>query len=316
MFNLDDVWSIMDYLKDVRSDNLNETDTADSNNLDLDERLRILARSEALVTDRMFSNSLDQVCFDTADYERLRNMLVDWYSSHKILTSTQRYCTDLYRMPEDQLDELFASFGINIGLDTKTVPYFENKVALFLDLVNLYRKKGTPYALKQILEYYGFRSPIISEYWLRKNSAGELVFRGEDALSVVTEDPEEISFVEMTEDDPHWMMTEAQVEAAISANKIHLPTKSPYFSLLSRISLQDLTALMSIMTRIVGEQFRIWQSTGTLPNVIEIGNRTEANGNAFERIPVYRLLEKNQPVHLLEIYLAIIYCMNKLSETT
>lgn len=314
MFDINDVWKIMDYLKDVRDDVRNGTNLSTVNNLDLDERLRTLARSESIITDKMFSNSLDQVCFDTADYERVRNLLVDWYSTHKTITSTQRYCTDLYRMPEDHLDELFASFGITIGLDTKTVPYFENKVALFLDLVNLYRKKGTPYALKQILEYYGFKGPVITEYWLLKNTAGQLVFRGEDAVSVTTEEIADISFDEMIEDDPHWMLTETQIETAITNNVIHLPSKSPYFSLTSRVSLQDLTALMSIITRIVEEEYNIWEETGSLPDEIEIGNRTVANENAFEKIPVYRLLEKNQPVHLLEIYLAIIYCMNKLNE--
>ena len=309
MFSLDNYWEIFEYLKDVRSDETNSTSLADTSNPDVDDRVKTLARSERTVVESLFSNNLDQVCFDSKDYQRLKNLLVDWYTTHRTITSTQRYCSDLYRMPEEHLNELFRSFGIDIGLDTKTVPYFENKVALFLDLVNLYKKKGTPEALQTILEYYGFRGASVIEYWLVKNAADELIFRGQDAMNVVTEDIAELSFDEMTEDDPHWMITEDQINSAISRNKISLPTKTPYFSLTSKISLQDLTALMSIISRAAKEEYTIWDATGELPDTVTVGNFT------FGKIPVEKLLDRSQTVHILELYLGIIYCLEKISET-
>lgn len=164
MFTPDDFWRIFRVLKDS-----SDIDPA------LDLNTKMLAESEQQTSKQFFLGTIDQVAHLSDDYKRLRSFLIDWYASHKTIVSTQKHISDVYSLPNNHVNELIRSFGFTYGLNL--VP-LRNKVNMFLDLVNLYKKKGTPEALADILDYYGFTDADLVEYWLQKNNSGDLIFRG------------------------------------------------------------------------------------------------------------------------------------------
>ena len=125
MFTIDDLWKIMLYLKDGTI------------SPGLDGLTSSLATSEREISKAFFEQILDQNTFVSNDYRRLRTMLIDWYSSHKTIATTQKYASDVHRLPNKHLSELFRSFGFPLGLDI--VP-LSSKANFFLDLVNFYKK--------------------------------------------------------------------------------------------------------------------------------------------------------------------------------
>lgn len=149
MFTVDDFINLFTYLKDK------------STKLELDDVLVALSESERAKAKELFSTSLDQVVHSTDDYLRLKNFMVDWYASHRTLTSLQKQTTDVYLMPEEQLNELLLSFGYNFLQQ----PLF-TKQNFLLELITLYKGKGTPITLKRLLDFLGFSETDLVEYWL------------------------------------------------------------------------------------------------------------------------------------------------------
>jgi len=114
---------------------------------DLTDAVKSIAKNEKTVSETLFTNIIDQASYNSQDYERNRSFLRDWYAAHRSLTKYQSNISDVYQMPNDQLDDLFQSFGYNYSTSIKD-PVSNNptlnKINFFLDLVNLYKIKGTP----------------------------------------------------------------------------------------------------------------------------------------------------------------------------
>lgn len=261
MFTIDDLWRIMKYLKDgTTSTKLSELTTT-------------LATSEKEIVNTLFENILDQQTFSSDDYRRLRSMLIDWYASHRTIATTQRYASDVHQLPNSHLSELFKSFGFPIGLDL--VP-LTTKANFFLDLVNFYKKKGTPETIVDVLDYYGYSDSDLVEYWLQKDQYGNLIFRAESVREAATGSTllldTDVPFEKLTENDPHWFQSKDDIEALLLTNKINLPSKSPYYSLTSIFSLSSLILSLSIVFRIIQDQFDRYLSGLSLPYDVPIKN--------------------------------------------
>lgn len=261
MFTIDDLWRIMSYLKDGTTD------------ASLSALTTTLATSEKELVTTFFEQIIDQQVFDTDDYRRLRSMLIDWYSSHKTIATTQRYASDVHQLPNIHLSELFKSFGFPLGLDL--VP-LTSKANFFLDLVNFYKKKGTPETIVDVLDYYGFSDTDLVEYWLEKNDYDEIVFRGESVRLAATGSTilldSNVPFEKLTGSDPHWFQTKDQIEYLHQHNKINLPSKSPYYSLSSIFSLFTISISLSILFRIVSDQYDRYDLGEELPYNTSVRN--------------------------------------------
>lgn len=283
MFTIDDLWKLISYLYDGTEDPVTP----------LSPLTNTLVSSEKEVVGSYFENILDQPVYSSDDYKRLRKFLIDWYSSHKTISSTQKTATDVHTLPNEHLSELFRSFGFPIGLNL--VP-LSAKANFFLDLVNFYKKKGTPETLVDVLEYYGFSDTDLVEYWLVKDIHGAFVFRGESVrtsgVGSGTLLDSDVTWTEMTSSDPHWMMKYSEVQPLIDNNKINLPSKTPYFSLSSVFLLNRLFSIMSIISRLVQDQY----------------NYGLVNGfdNLEENIVIKNI---GEVVSLLVLYIAIIYVL-------
>ena len=141
LFSLpDDLWKIFEVLQEESIPELSEV-------------IKVLAKSEKTKASSLFSKTIDQPVFSTDDYFRLKSFLVDWYASVKTLTSSQTKTSDPFSIPDSHLDELFKSFGYDYSSDLTIgtgVTINKNKVNFFLDLVNLYKIKGTPKAMIKV----------------------------------------------------------------------------------------------------------------------------------------------------------------------
>jgi len=283
VFTLEDYWKILNYL-------------GGTSVIDLDANTQVLASSEKSVSLNLFDNTIDQIPHMSDDYKRLKNFLVNWYASHRTMISTQKQAHDVFSLPDRDLSELIQSFGF---IFSTTSLSFLTKANFFLDLVNLYKVKGTPQTLIDILQYFGLSDIDIAEYWLEKDSSGNLVFKSERYLppGVLDISFANISFDNMTQGDPHWRLSESQIENLLLINKIGLPSKSPYFSIRPRYNLSTLKAVMSVVSRHVQDNYATYISGGTLTKDIKL-----------TQINIY--------ASFLDLYLACIYTFNEYYERT
>ena len=281
LFDVDDFWEIFKAVRDETAEGLTEA-------------IEAIARGERTKADRLFANVLDQIPFNTPDYVRLRNFLRDLYAAHRTIASVSSTVSDPRSLTNEHLDELFRSFGFNYSAQLKqatTNTPLESKINFFLDLVNLYKIKGTPQALVNVLQFYGISDLDIYSFWLKLDKDGELIFSG-DAVAGTTVNPSPITleYDLLTKTDPHWLYTQNQILQLNQTNNINLPSKTPYFGV------QPVAALgaeTSILVRKVQDQYDSYQATSTLPTAdAEIS-----------------LLGANYS--LLELYLSIIYTFYK-----
>lgn len=281
LWSIDEFWQIMNFIKNNTSGNLTEIE-------------RALAKAEQAKSERYFATVIDQVPFrSSADYARLRNFLRDLYSTHKTLGTTGQQISDPRTLPNSHLDELFRSFGYPHSTQLRsfdeTAP--ELKVNLFLDLVNLYKIKGTPRSIFEALQYYGLDNLDIYEFWVEKASPGKLIFRGDKVIGTTSTTQIILPFDFITVDDPHWFQTSSQILALDQSNLINLPSKTPYIGVQP---IGQVSSDVAIVARQVADQYNSWQSSGTLPTQ-----------NA-------EVSEFGITVSLLELYLACIYQFNKI----
>lgn len=276
MFSVNDFFKILSYLKGDTVENL-------------DEVLQILSKSEQATSSQYFQNIIDQNAHMSPDYLRLRNLLIDWYASHKTILGVQKKVSDVFSIPDDHIDELIRSFGFDGPIEELTR---NNKINFFYDLVNLYKIKGSPESIIKALSYFGLSNVDIVEYWLQKNEAGELVFAGEYSIPKVIGysymDVPNIDYESMTVNDPHWMISKEDAEVLVENNKIALPSRSPYFGIVPGIYLDSANLTQSIIVRVVEDEYAEYLSTGTLNKTVKLTN-------------------VKYIVSLLELYLACIY---------
>lgn len=286
MFTVDDYINIFAFIKDGTSTGL-------------DSKTTNLALSQKTIATKFFENTLDQDSFTTNDYLKMRDFLIDWYTTHRTMLTTQRTVSDVYSMPGLHLNELINSFGFDIYQALRYMtPY--SKILFFYDLVNLYKVKGSPYSLFKSLSYFGVPSLELIEYWLEYDGKvdkeppyGQLVFRGETIFatpgipsSVITDIP--FNVVDL---DPHWMLTEAQIRQQFLDSKIRFPSKSPYYGIRPTFIIDNVNLPMSIVVRKVQDDYLAWKYMGINSRVIDSGI--------------------GYTVSFLELYLGSIYTFNR-----
>jgi len=259
------------------------------------ESTNAIAKSDRTKVESYFSNVIDQFTFETADYNRLRKFMIDLFASFRTQSSVSLQSSDPHALTNSNLDELFRSMGY--GLSSSLRGFDENpleqKVQFFLDLVNLYKVKGTPQSLVDVLQYYGVTEVDIYEFFLKKDAPGSLFFDGK-AVAGTTVNPSGIGipYNNLTSTDPHWLYTAQQILQLDQLNKINLPSKTPYIGVQPTVNLEG--AEMSIIERHVQDQYDSWQSTGIIPP------------------PNAEVTYTGETVSLLELYLACIYMFNDL----
>jgi hypothetical protein len=255
--NINDFWYILDEIQ--------------GESTDLTDSLKAIAKNEKTVSENLFSNIIDQIAYNSQDYQRLRSFLRDWYAAHRTVTAYQSNISDVYQMPNDQLDDLFQSFGYNLSTTLKNpinnnAPL--NKVNFFLDLVNLYKRKGSPSALLSVLQYYGLTNVDIYEMSLQfddrdDQDSSDLIFKGK-VVSGTSGDtsPLYLNFDLLTENDPHWFQSEEKIRQLFLNNKINFPSQSPYFAVKPIFDEEATDGVTGILQRQIQDQHDTWETAG------------------------------------------------------
>jgi hypothetical protein len=264
-------------------------------NSDITNSLDALAKADRTKLENYFSSVIDQVSFGITDWNRLRKFLIDLYASHKSLITYSTQISDPHSLSNLDLDELFRSFGFPYSIQLKGIDDnpLEQKIQFFLDLVNLYKVKGTPQSLVDVLQYYGVAEVDIYEFFLKLKDQNSLFFEGK-AVAGTSISPTIIQFPfsNITSGDPHWLYTEQQILQLNKNLNINLPSKVPYIGIQPLIDLEG--DEVAILIRKVQDQYDYYQSTGDLPTAdAEITYIKEVRS-------------------LLELYLSALYMFNKL----
>lgn len=276
---------------------------------DLTDSVKSIARNEKTVSERLFINVIDQIAHNSRDNERLRSFLRDWYAAHRTLTTFQSNVSDIYQIPNDQLDTLFQSFGYDYSTSIRE-PVSNNsslnKINFFLDLVNLYKIKGTPQALVDVLQYYGIIDVDLYEMSLQfEDRLGkppdDLIFKGR-VVSGTTGDksPIYLPFDLLTQGDPHWLQSETEIRNLVDQTRINFPSQSPYFVVKPLFDEEATDAATGILQRRVQDQHDIWEAAGFPP---------EDTNPVLPQDAIITIT--GDQCSLLTIYLASIYIFNK-----
>jgi len=253
-----------------------------------------VGKSNKTRTEDYFTNVIDQTSFNTADYKRLRKFFVDLFGTLRTKSTLTSQVTDPHSLSNSDLDELFRSFGFKYSTILRGVDEnpLEQKVQFFLDLVNLYKIKGTPRSLVEVLQYFGITEVDIYEFFLKLKSNGDLIFDGNAVAGTSLNPPNLIvPYTNATLGDPHWIYTESQIKLLNAINKINLPSKTPYIGVSPQVSLEN--AETSILQRMMQDQYLLYSGGGTLPLNAEITFYGEVRS-------------------FLELYLSAIYKFNQL----
>jgi hypothetical protein len=268
----------------------------------LTDNLKAIAQSEKASADNILGAIIDQIAYNSEDYQRLRNWWRDWYAAHRTIGTFQMGVNDPYSMPNDQLDDLFQSFGYDLSASIRN-PTDNNsptiKANFFLDLVNLYKIKGSPESIVKVLQYYGLTELDLYEFDLQfedrsSRDSNDLIFKG--LITAGTSDirsPLYLPFHLLTDQDPHWLLTETNIRTLVSQTDINFPSKSPYFAIKPIFSDKSMGISVATLVRIVQDQFYDWKFNGILP--VKNGLAT-ITGNE---------------ISILELYLACVDYMNK-----
>jgi hypothetical protein len=232
---------------------------------DLTRVLDSIVRSDRGKINTYFSDVVDQIAFNSEDWKRLRAFLIDIYSAHRAIATQASKISDPSNLSNTELDELFRSFGypestILRDYDNNPLP---TKIALFLALVDLYKIKGTPQSVLEVLQFYGITKLDIFEFWLQKEDPNHLFFRG-DVITGTSLNPDslKLSYDLLTQGDPHWIYTEQEILALDRLNNINLPSHSPYFAVVPIVEFGSETPTF---IRIVQDQYEDYKNTGNLP---------------------------------------------------
>lgn len=276
---------------------------------DLTEALKAIAKNEQTTSQRLFDVVIDQIAYNSPDWQRTKNFLRDWYASHRTITSYQANISDPYELPNDQLDELFRSFGYDLSTilrDPVSNEAPQGKPEFFLDLVNLYKRKGTPQALVDILQYYGISDVDIYELQLQfeereSKDNDDIIFKGKIVAGTTGDhSPIYLPFRFLTDRDPHWLQTETQIKNLYDQNIINFPSQSPYFSVKPLFDEEATDAATGILVRRVQDQYEEWD---------DVGQPDEGVLAVLPQNAVITIL--GETVSMLTLYLSTIYTFNK-----
>jgi len=248
-------------------------------------------RSKSLL---FFMKTIDRISKNTDDYKRLKNFFVDWYASNKvILENRKNSIADVNAFRYEDIIEKLKSMGFGFLSIFATR---EDLINLYKDLVELYKIKGTPGALKQIFNFLHFDIKIY-EFWL-DYTGSDLILVGYNAFD--STDTISFNFNAIVNNDPQWLVTKDNIINLLENNKISLPVKTKYIGVNSAFSVSNLKAYFLILD---------------LEIRLEIDHYNDNDPTSFENDRKYNfssdVITYDSNVSVLELYLSYIYILEK-----
>lgn len=296
------------YTDEEKAKYLESVISKQSDILGLDSNLSNISYAEKERSTKFFKQVIDQPSRFTNDHKRTRRFLIDWYAAHKSLITKSRKILDLNILTNEELNELILGFGFPYP---NYIVSKQRKVELLLNIINLYKKKGTPEALADILTLYGLNNIIISEWWILNNptrSENYKFFARSKVIWPITAKNNndyviEKSYNEFIGNNPHWQLSLEQLKYYFQQidpltkkkkNIISLPSIAPVISVQSDTNLNDLQLVMAILQRKLQESYDFWLNYTLIPlNLKSI--ISNCSTPYFEDVVISPLLIRNTP---------------------
>ena len=252
MITINDFFTQLNYLRENRSDYPTDIDPR------IIDRLIGVNKNAYL----FFEETIDIPAFDKNKYKdmgNLRKFLIDWHSTHSSIIKEQLQLSDAYSMSESDLNELFYCFGFDIGESIRKLPY-QNKLQFIYNLIDLYKIKGTPDALFNVLRFFNVPAVDVCEYWLEKNQYGRLVFKERIIKTANIKKSvfdRKVPFESVVMSDPHWLYrNEDNLLQLVDDHKIALPSKTPYYSIRPTIPIDAvMTPVTAFLQRLAYDHY-------------------------------------------------------------
>jgi len=286
VFNTDDFFKVLEYLKNGEEDPT------------IPPEIRQLAQNAKLKTKQFFKYVIDQIAFNSDDYNRLRTLIIDWYSSQKTLQDLSKNTSDAFSLPGTLLNISCRSFGFPYadGIGSRV-----DKALFLYSLTELYKIKGSPKSIKSALEFFGVYDTQIFEWWIKKDLVTDKLYFESSYVDLGGVDPESLQNQKIPYDhfttDPHWWYNEEQIKILDNTLPIRLPSITPYFNIQASASLDKLTELYSVISRRISDQYTTYINDNILDQ------------NIF--VDIYA-----QNLSLLELVLSISYTFNTWTNRT
>lgn len=297
---LDAFLNLMQWLKDIEEDEDAQLDQWLNKTPSLDYKYKQIGYSEKQKVIDFFETIIDQPAFMTNDHKRLRKLLIDWYSAHRATVTHTRQSLDPHSMASEALNEMIRCFGFPYP---HKIVSSNLKAQFILDIIELYKKKGTPRVLVKALQtYFGLKDIVLSEWWIHHNGINDTFyakahpiiprsFRTDPRLS------QELSYGTFIRNKPLWQLTEDKLRELYDECVITLPSITTYISMNGTLNVLDINIALTILNRKIQETYEFWLSTGTINNNVYLSSLTSV-------------------CSLLSLVLAITYLFNSQNAST
>lgn len=264
---LDAFLDLMQWLKDIEEEEDAQLEQWLNKTPSLDYKYKQIGYSEKQKVVELFETIIDQPAFMTNDHKRLRKLLIDWYSAHRTTVTHTIESLDPHSMASESLNEMIRCFGFPYPHKIVTSNL---KAQFILDIVELYKKKGTPAVLVQALQtYFGLNSIVLSEWWIHRNGiTGDFYAKTHPVLPRTSRTDErliqQLPYDIFIRNKPLWMLTEEKLRELYDECVISLPSITTYISMNGTLNILEINVALSILNRKIQESYEFWLSTGTL----------------------------------------------------
>jgi hypothetical protein len=214
--------------------------------------------SEQKLVEKFFESIIDQQAHFSTDHKRLRQLIIDWYASHRTMVSSMRKSIDAYYLSNEELDELIKSFGF--PYPNKIISK-DAKVGFLYSLISYQKRKGTPWAFSEGLNHFGLMNTVVSEWWIHRNhETGEFYFKSQPVYPRKYKNDSDYILVKTLDQiqDPFWFQTQENLQLAWSNSSIKVPSITPFISVHSTLDYNRLIPGIAILQRWVDETYAFW----------------------------------------------------------
>jgi hypothetical protein len=287
-------------------------DKKEVDNTSLVDKHKAYLYDERQSCEKFFSKHIELYTYNSFDTELLNGLIKDWYSTLKVINKETNYSKNPYFASSEYLDNIIKSLGI----DFPDLLSLYVKPAFSVDIVNLYKIKGTYGSIKSALKYFYLIPVELYEVWLEEDlklypqnpNDTDLFFKSypirRNELRRTSFDIEfKNEFEYYTKKDPHWYYQKDDILKIIKNpdknDGLELPSLTPYLKIVAAPDLNAFYRQLTHLTKIIHEEYNYYQAN--------------KNDSSFSFDP-HRLLYHEQSgkfLSLLETFLGLGYIWTK-----
>lgn len=245
-----------------------------------------IALSEKEKTKKFFDDVIHLTAYNSSDGDLFEKFLIDWYAAHRTLGTSMKEAVDPFFLTNEELDLMIESFGFPYS---QKIISRRKKVSFLYNLIQYYHKKGTPYVFGEALGHFGLEEVIITEWWLRRDSLNNLIFKSKPVYPRTERSNTDLITTKSFDGfnlDIHWHQSEAIINQLSATTDIGLPSITPYISIHSSFDILSMMKGLSIIQELVQETYTFWieyvlQYTGTAKKFITNSSQTVTEGETY-----------------------------------